>query len=352
MSYYFPSLLPSLEFTKQVSDDLPFSFASGEQAIRVLLRSYQLPPGACVALPLYVCDSLKQAVLQEGLTPYYLDLKPGSSFWSEYNLASLEAAHVKAVILVHLYGFLHPDTDAIMQFCQTNRVPLLHDAAQSYGINVSALTYGNGTVYSFGPGKSSTAACGAIAEGLSSSYYNKEVNATSESFSVKERPKLFLKSRLYGYRFSVKDKLVQRFLPAEHNLERITAMTLFQRQAANAVMKLVQEKIAQRKANYTLLATAAEKNAELKICYDDGRGLYFKLIVHSNCQPELLKKYLHQNQVPYFCLFDSLVLERERFGNYPVFLKEAPAILEISCEASVPLTEIKRVAELIEAFRP
>ena len=70
------------------SSALPYSFHtanSGENAIRLLLRSYRLQPGAKVALPIYVCDSLKQAVYKEGFEPQYLDLKTDRTFWADYN---------------------------------------------------------------------------------------------------------------------------------------------------------------------------------------------------------------------------------------------------------------------------
>src|SRR6185369_12541261 len=102
----FPSILNSLNFPDRPIPDSFHAVNSGKNAIRLLLRSYKLKPGAKVALPMFVCDSLKEAVLKEGFTPLYLDLKPDGTFWADYSQSILENEKPIAVILAHLYGFL------------------------------------------------------------------------------------------------------------------------------------------------------------------------------------------------------------------------------------------------------
>lgn len=147
MNYFFPSFLSQNDL-KNISGELDFTVNSGENAIRLLLRSYNLPKGSKVLIPIFVCDSLKKSVIKEGLEPFYIDLKADGTFWADYSNISQQAGQIAAVILVHLYGYLHPDTEIIMNECKQHHLPLIHDAAQSFGIDENKLTYSSGIVYS------------------------------------------------------------------------------------------------------------------------------------------------------------------------------------------------------------
>jgi dTDP-4-amino-4,6-dideoxygalactose transaminase len=346
MNYYFPSILTSLDLS---SGELPKSFHtvnSGENAIRLLLRSYGLKTRSKVALPLYVCDSLKEAVLKEGFEPVYLDLKADHTFWSEYAFNEKPAA----VILVHLYGFLHPDTDAVMNFCRSNSIFLIHDAAQSYGIDENTLTYGSGLVYSFGPGKSSTAACGAIVKGLSDEFYNLNCKTDSNSFVQNLKAKVFLRSRIYGYKFSFVDKLIQKIGNRFKTNNSINKMSEFQLTAAAAALEMVNKKSQSRSERYRILEEAVKTNALLSIPYNDGKGLYFKMVLSTGINISKFKEYLTSNNVPFFSLKEELFIAKEIQNQFPEFSKNATGFVELSTEASLPMEEIKRVADILKRF--
>jgi dTDP-4-amino-4,6-dideoxygalactose transaminase len=351
MSYYFPSILSSFDFSGQPNPPLPFTVNSGANAVRLLLRSFSLPKGSRVALPVYVCDSLKDAVLAEGFVPTYLDLKPDGSFWADYELLLPDPEKIGAVILVHLYGFIHPDTNEVMNFCKSRSIPLIHDAAQSYGIDESKLTYSSGIVYSFGPGKSSTAANGAIVKGLSDDFYKHEVQTSSGYLMQTLRSRLFLKSRLYGYAFTPFDKLRLKLLPLLGDQQEIRSMSPFQKKAAWACMLLVKSKAEIRKENYTILAQAVSANPLLEIVFDNHEGLYFKMILRSKHEAGHLQNYLETNRIPWFSLFSSLHTDKENFKNYPVLNKYAAGFAELSTEASIPKKEMERIANILEKYR-
>jgi len=350
MNYYFPSILTSLTFSDKT---LPLSFFtvnSGENAIRLLLRSYKLNPGSKVALPLYVCDSLKQAVLKENLEPLYLDLKPEGTFHADYNVDFLVKEKPSVVILVHLYGFLHPDTNSVMEFCKKNNIYLVHDAAQSYGIDETSLTFSSGLVYSFGPGKSSTAACGALVQGLEKEFYERNCIPVLDFSLQKYKADLFLKSRIYGYEFSFLDKLMQKIiyrLPEKHS---ITTMTNFQCVAAATAIDLVKNKSEERRERYKVMKNAAVANTLLSLPFDDEKGLYFKMVLSVKKDVEKFKTYLQKNDVPFFSLYDELLVYKEKFNKYPVFVENAGSFIELSTEASLPLEEVTRVAEIIRKY--
>ncbi len=342
MSYYFPSIIPSFQSVESASD-LPFSVNSGENGIRLLLRSYDLPEGARVALPLFVCDSLKTAVLKEGLTPVYLDLKGDGTFWSDYHPDLLAGLSVSVVILVHLYGFIHPDTNAVMDFCKERKLPLLHDAAQSFGLDETKLSYSSGIVYSFGPGKSSTAAGGAVVKGITEVFYGEQMAKPGPFQSL--RASLFLKSRLYSYTFGWLDKLLLKIVGPLQQDDEIREASSFQKNAAVVAMKLVKELQPERNKHYNLLCSAIEKSERITEVATSGEGLHFKLILKINSSSFL--DYLRQHQVPFFSLYSSLHLGKEVFEKNPNFQKHAPSFIEISTEASLPEQEVERIADVL-----
>jgi dTDP-4-amino-4,6-dideoxygalactose transaminase len=350
MNYYFPSILSSLKFS---SGELPHSFHtvnSGENAVRLLLRSFGLQQKAKILLPLYVCDSLKEAVLKEGFEPVYADLKSDGSFWSDYNAVLSLNEKPAVVILVHLYGFLHPDANAVMEFCKNHSIFLIHDSAQSYGIDEKALVYSSGLVYSFGPGKSSTAASGAIVKGLTEEFYKQNCKSVS-NFSIQTfRAQLFLTSRIYGYKFSAADKLLQRLISLFETNDTISTMTKFQQEAAATALQLVNGKSDGRRERYKLLEEAVKANALLGIPYNDGKGLYFKLVLSAGTNTAKFKTYLTEHNVPFFSLRDKLEIGMENQDQYSQFSKYAESFIELSTESSLPLEVIQRVADVLKRF--
>ncbi len=348
MHYYFPSIIPGLSIPKEKISVAFHTVNSGENGIRLLLRNLPLPPKAKVGLPLFVCDSLKEAVLKEGLSPFYLDLKSDGTYWSDYTSA-LNAKEVKAIILVHLYGFIHPDTNLIMNEAKLKGIPLIHDAAQSYGIDESKLSHSSGIIYSFGPGKSSTAAGGAILKNISDNFYKANCKQT-KSLLRRKMAELFLKSRIYGYRFSRTDKIIYKILNKMSLKEEISDMSDFQKSTAQYAMQLTDKLKSVRQKNYLSLKKAIESNKELALVFDDDKGLYFKMIFKAKKNIDKLKYYLEKNQVPYFCLRNSLFIDGELFSAFPEFSENAYRFIEISTEASIPDDEMERVASILETY--
>lgn len=159
MNYFFPSLFTEVNFKKVEINTELFYCNSGETAIYLLLKSFKLKKGSLVAVPAFVCDTVKNAIYDAELIPFYLDLVDKTSFWSNYDLSLISKNKIKVIILAHLFGEIHPQNKIVMEYCSNRDVKLIQDACQSYGVDESQLSMGD-IVYSFGPGKSSTAAKG------------------------------------------------------------------------------------------------------------------------------------------------------------------------------------------------
>ncbi|MGP8217521.1 MAG: DegT/DnrJ/EryC1/StrS family aminotransferase [Bacteroidia bacterium] len=346
--YYFPGLIDTARLPKLKSDKTRFNLNSGSNAVRLILRSFNLKKGAVVALPVYVCDSLKEAVIKEGFQPFYLDLADAETFWTDYNEKAILESSAAAVILVHLYGCIHPDNERIISFCREKNIFLIHDTAQSYGVDESKLGYGN-ILYSFGPGKSSTAAGGGIIKNMDEGFYKKNVSAPPVFSNLRAR--LFMKSRIYGATYSLADRIGWRIINRIHEPDGLYTMTSVQRNAAEYVLKLVPDKKEERAKRYNLLKRAVIGHKYLKIPFESNNECSFKLVLYVNGDNmERFTAYLEQHKVPYHCLYRAIKLGNENIEKLPNYKNAAPRIIEISCEACLALSEIERVAGILKKF--
>ncbi|HTA62761.1 MAG TPA: DegT/DnrJ/EryC1/StrS family aminotransferase [Bacteroidia bacterium] len=345
MNYYFPSFIQNPNIKQEILPQLEVTVNSGTNALRLLLRSFNLTANDKVAVPSFVCNSVKQAVEQEKLAPALFDLKPDNSFWTSYNFDRIKTENIKVIILVHLYGFIHPDTNEIINYCETNKIKLIHDAAQSYGIDEQFILRGDGIVYSFGPGKSTTAAGGAWIKNFGGNKSFFTFNKPTLLSFQNTKGRLFLKSRIFGYQFNQYEKLLNVIVNKIHSTS-IFRMSDFQLKMASYSISNLKEVIPFRKKRYNILKTATVKNSLLKIAYEDNNGLYFKIIFFVENEVDKFKAFLNQNDVPFFTLFN----ETEKIG-LENFDKNATKFIEISCETSIPENEIERIVGLLNSYK-
>jgi dTDP-4-amino-4,6-dideoxygalactose transaminase len=345
MSYYFPTFLTLPYQTASDTNRIEFAVDSGKSALRLLLRSFKLPAGSKIAIPAFVCSAVREAVEAENLIPVYFDLDE-KSFWTAYDFQQIESEKIRAVILVHLYGFMHPHTKRVSEFCKKNNILLIHDAAQSYGIDENALSEGDGIVYSFGPGKSVTAAGGGWISSIDPSFFSAHVQPAR--LLANKRSELFLKSRTLNYRFSASDKLYRilcSVFPGRKN--GITRMSSFAKKINTYAVSQLKNARKTRLQNYKLLAEKISGNKKLSIVYDDTKGQYFKLVMLAH-DAETFREHLRTHKVPFFSLFTK---EETTAYNLPNFSKYGSCFIELSTEACLPQTEMERVGNVLASYR-
>jgi hypothetical protein len=346
MNYFFPSFIERFEIEHEPLSQLEITVNSGTNALRLLLQSFNLSVNDKVCIPAFVCNSVRYAVEQKKLTPVLLDLKSDNSFWTFYNLNFIKSENIKVVILVHLYGFVHPDTKEIVDFCENNNIKLIHDAAQSYGIDEKVLSQGNGTVYSFGPGKSTTAAGGAWIKFSKKNGSFFILNKPSIFSFQNMKAKLFLKSRIFNYRLSKYEIFLNRILNRFHS-DTIFSMSSFQLKMASYSISILKQITPFRKKRYAILKEAITKNPLLEIAYDNDTGLYFKIILFVKDGVKKFRNFLEMNGIPYFTLFNKI----EENNKLVYFKKNALNFIEISCESCIPESEIVRIAILLNNYK-
>lgn len=108
------------------------SVANGTDALQIAQMALGIGPGDEVVTPGFTYIATAETVALLGAKPVYVDIDPRT-----YNLdpALLEAAitpRTKAIIPVSLYGQC-ADMDAINAIAAKHRIPVIEDAAQSFG---------------------------------------------------------------------------------------------------------------------------------------------------------------------------------------------------------------------------
>lgn len=360
MKYFFPGVLSVDKVHEGVSESVKFHVDSATNAIRLSLRFLKLNKGDKVAIPSFACSSVESAVIQEGLLPFKLDIKNDNSYWTEYDLEKIFSNKVKAVILVHLYGFVHPNTEKIIALAREKNIFLVHDLAQSYGINKNRIMGEEIKIYSFGPGKSTVAALGGYIEGIAGDFFKANTVVVKpyslQNYFINQRARFFIKRRTYNYKFSICEKLFEKIINKIHYhffySGQIKIMTSYQLNAADYVIKNLERINSERKTRYLILKEAMVNHVDLTVAYDDNQGLYFKTVIFCKSNPEDFAKYLETQEIPYFRLFDNAWKNlSEKTDNRINFKTNANKFFEISSESSLPMEEVKRIAHLLALYK-
>ncbi|MBF0212783.1 MAG: DegT/DnrJ/EryC1/StrS aminotransferase family protein [Magnetococcales bacterium] len=163
-----PENLPAVQQAPLTPPPGGWFVASGHHAIRLLLRYNRLQPGARIAVPALICPTVISAIRAEGMIADFVDIDPELQMMA-FDAEQFSRRGFDLILLPHLYGLPHPRTREIRAFARSSATPLIHDAAQSFGVTldgVPLVTLDQGGLYSFGPGKSTTAATGGLVYGL------------------------------------------------------------------------------------------------------------------------------------------------------------------------------------------
>lgn len=140
--------------------------AKGRYAIEHILREYK-DRGNTILLPAYFCPSVLEVIKRLNLSYefYDLDLQDlNPSFFSIERMLYKNSEKIRAVIVPSFYG--NPaDLQAILEVCKRYKVPMLDDAAQSFGAMLDGKyvgTFGDGGLFAFSPGKATAGHMGSF----------------------------------------------------------------------------------------------------------------------------------------------------------------------------------------------
>ena len=106
--------------------------ASGTEALLIALMALGIGPGDEVIVPAFTFAASAEVVILAGATPVLVDIEPDTC---NVDVRAVEAAiteRTRAIIPVSLYG-QPADMDAINAIAAKHKIPVIEDAAQSFG---------------------------------------------------------------------------------------------------------------------------------------------------------------------------------------------------------------------------
>jgi len=112
--------------------DRCISVASGTHSLEIALRALDIGPGDEVITVPFTWISSSEVILLVGATPVFVDIEPASF---NIDVDKLEAAitpKTKAILPVSLFGQM-PDYQRINEIAGRHGIPVIEDAAQSFG---------------------------------------------------------------------------------------------------------------------------------------------------------------------------------------------------------------------------
>ena len=129
--------------------------ANGTDALTLALKAHGVGPGDDVVTVANTFVATGEAILLNGARPVWVDVDPETYTMDPAKLEAAITPRTRVIIPVHLYG--HPaNMTAINEIACKHGIPVLEDAAQAHGAEVSgrrAGTLGHAACFSFYPGK-------------------------------------------------------------------------------------------------------------------------------------------------------------------------------------------------------
>lgn len=115
-----------------VGDGECVSVASGTEALLIALMALGVGPGDEVVTTPFTFAATAEVIALVGATPVFVDVEPDTCNIAAGRIAAALSARTRAIIPVALYG-QPADMDEIVTLAHTRGIPVIDDAAQSFG---------------------------------------------------------------------------------------------------------------------------------------------------------------------------------------------------------------------------
>lgn len=125
-----------------------YLFANGHVALEVALNALYLE-GQVITTPYTHC-STTHAIVRNGLTPVFCDVKEDDYTINPELIEELITEKTVAIVATHVYGFLC-DVDAIEKIAKKHNLLVIYDAAHAFGVKkngVGAANFGDAAMFS------------------------------------------------------------------------------------------------------------------------------------------------------------------------------------------------------------
>jgi perosamine synthetase len=140
------------KFCKYIGADHAFALNNATAGLELSAQLCQFKDGDEFICPSHTFTASAYPFIKKGGTPVWSDIDKDTRVVSLETIKKCVTEKTKAIIVVHLYGFIIPDILEIAGFAKENDIILIEDVAQAMGTQVKAKkagTFGDLGVFSF-----------------------------------------------------------------------------------------------------------------------------------------------------------------------------------------------------------
>ncbi len=126
-------------------------FTNGHLALESVLQAMHFPAGSEVITTPFTFASTTHAIVRNGLTPVFCDIKESDCTIDETKIEDLITDRTVAILPVHVYGNMC-NVEAIAGVAAKHGLKVIYDAAHAFGVTYkgkSAASYGDAAMFSF-----------------------------------------------------------------------------------------------------------------------------------------------------------------------------------------------------------
>lgn len=147
------------KFASYIGSEYCFAVNNATAALEMSAQLCQFEDGDEFVCPSHTFTASAYPFVKKGAKPVWADIEKETRVVSLETIKKCITKHTKAVVVVHLYGFIIPDIRKIADFCKNNNLLLIEDVAQAMGTSLDgkkAGTFGDFGIFSFHSHKNMT----------------------------------------------------------------------------------------------------------------------------------------------------------------------------------------------------
>lgn len=147
------------KFSKYIDSEYCFAVNNATAALEISAQLCQFKNGDEFICPSHTFTASAYPFIKKGAKPVWADIEIDTRVVSLNTIKKCITPKTKAIVVVHLYGFIIPDIQNIADFCKEKNILLIEDVAQSMGTEINnkkAGTFGDFGVFSFHSHKNMT----------------------------------------------------------------------------------------------------------------------------------------------------------------------------------------------------
>lgn len=126
-------------------------FANGHLALSAIIAAFDFPRGSEIITTPFTFASTTHAIVQNGLTPVFCDIRADDFTLDAAKLEPLITEKTRAILPVHVYGNLC-DVQEIQRIADDYQLKVIYDAAHAFGVTIrgtNAAEFGDASMFSF-----------------------------------------------------------------------------------------------------------------------------------------------------------------------------------------------------------